>query len=224
MIKAVVFDLDNTLYDYDTCDKFAMFELKRYCMDLFQIGEDEFAQKYSLAKEITKKRLGTVAASHNRMLYAQTFLELQNEKPASHALELYDIYWDAMLSHMKPYRYVRPLFGQLADRGIKIAVLTDLTVHIQHRKIQKLAIDGYVDVLVTSEEAGKEKPDPAMFELLTEKLNLRAHQLLMIGDDLKKDIAGAKAADVPAVLFTRNKADTMHQECMKIMKDQGSGK
>lgn len=224
MIKAVVFDLDNTLYDYDECDRFAMVQLKKYCMDLFQINDDEFDQKYFLSKEITKKRLGTVGASHNRMLYAQTFLELLNEKPVSRALELYDIYWNAMLLHMKPYHYVQPLFQQLASTGIKIAVLTDLTVHIQHRKIQKLGIEGYVDAIVTSEEAGREKPDPVMFELMTKKLNLKSHQLLMIGDDVEKDITGAKAAGMHSVLFTRNRADTMQQECMKTIADKGREK
>lgn len=223
MIKAVVFDLDNTIYDYDKCDRYAMDKLRRYCMDTFSMKEADFDTLYGKVKEIVKERLGMVGASHNRMLYAQNFMELLKEKPVSHALEFYDTYWNAMLTYMKPYEYVLPLFERLARSGIQIAVLTDLTVHIQHRKIRKLGIADYVDVLVTSEEAGKEKLDEAMFGLVMDKLQLLPEQVIMLGDSLEKDIKGAKTAGMHSILITRMNRDLIMQECIRLIEDENAG-
>lgn len=224
MIQAVIFDLDNTLYDYDACDRYAMEALKRHCMDTYALSGSDFTALYERAKKDVKVRLGNVAASHNRMLYAQRFLELAAYKPAGGALELYDTYWNAVLERMEPYAYVLPLFQKLADRNMRIALLSDLTAHIQHRKIRKLGISDYVDVLVTSEEAGKEKPQQVMFELVLKKLGLAAGQAVMIGDSRQKDIDGALAAGMHAILFSCGKEGTIIEECMEVINREAAEK
>lgn len=222
MIKAVTLDLDGTLYDYQACDQYAMQKLKKHCIERFSICAEDFDVIYGKAKEIVKKRLGDTAASHNRMLYMQTFLELICRRPAIHALELYDIYWDTMLENMKLYDYVLPLFRELSGNGIRIAVLTDLTAHIQHRKIQKLQIAEYIDVFVTSEEAGKEKPDGAVYHLLAKKLGLLPDQIIMIGDSEKKDIQGARAAGMYGILYRSMGSETIIQRCMEMIKNENN--
>lgn len=69
-------------------------QLKSYCLGAFGVKPEVFENLYKEAKAIVKGRLGTVGASHSRMLYAQAFFELVEEKPAVHALELNDTYWD----------------------------------------------------------------------------------------------------------------------------------
>ncbi|MDE6888004.1 MAG: HAD family hydrolase [Eubacterium sp.] len=217
MIKGMVFDLDDTVYDYQSCNQYAVSRLGQYCMDKFCIPKKEFDTIYERSKNIVKERLQDTAASHNRMLYMQTFLEQILQRPAVCALELYHIYWDTMLKTMELYDYVLPLFRELASQGIQIAVLTDLTAQIQHRKMIRLGIAEYVDVLVTSEEAGKEKPDPAMFELVIQKLQLHPEQLVMVGDSFEKDIEGAKLAGMHGILYSREKEDTIIRECMELI-------
>lgn len=219
MIKAVIFDLDNTLYDYDECDKYAMAKLRQFCVERFSVKENEFDAAFGRAKELVKRQLEGMAASHNRLLYSQRYLELLSQKPVVYALELYDTYWDAMLERMQPYSYVVPLFGQLAAKGIRIALLTDLTAHIQHRKIQRLGIADFVDVIVTSEEAGREKPNRGMFDLVMEKLGLPAKELLMIGDSKRKDIQGAEEVGIKGIQYIREMEGLLIKQCMEIIKN-----
>ena len=151
------------------------------------------------------------------MLYMQRFLEIIGVQPLDGALELYDTYWNKMLENMELFPYVRSLFDELKKGGIKIAVLTDLTAHIQHRKLRKLGIDKYVDVIVTSEEAGREKPSIEAFNMIKEKLKIPEEELLIIGDSLEKDIEGAKEAGIKGILFTKKHIDDMKSLVMEYI-------
>lgn len=217
MIKAVVFDLDNTIYNYDECHIVAMKQLEEYVCDKYGVNKVDFRKNFELAKDEVKKLLGNTGASHNRMLYMQIFLEKINQSPVEDALELYDIYWSAMLEKMTPFKYVIPLMKQLKHRKIEIGILTDLTAHIQHRKIKKLCITEYIDAIVTSEEAGAEKPSSIAFSRIIRKLHCNPEEILMIGDSQKKDIDGAVNVGMRGMLFLESYKDTMDERVMEYI-------
>lgn len=217
MIKAVVFDLDNTIYNYDECHIVAMKQLEEYVCDKYGLNKVDFRKNFELAKDEVKKLLGNTGASHNRMLYMQIFLEKINQSPVEDALELYDIYWGAMLEKMTPFKYVMPLMKQLKHRKIEIGILTDLTAHIQHRKIKKLCITEYIDAIVTSEEVGAEKPSNIAFSRIIEKLHCNPEEILMIGDSQKRDIDGAVNAGMRGMLFSESYKDTMDERVMEYI-------
>lgn len=203
MIKGILFDLDNTLYDYDACDREAQKVLEKWCFQNLNIERTQFQSCYEQSKKMVKQQLGNVGASHNRLLYMQNFLELLGKPPVLYALEMYDIYWNTMLEKMERFDYVLPLFQWLKERKIKIGILTDLTAHIQHRKIRALLLEEYVDILVSSEEAGREKPEACIFDLMIRKMQLLPEELLMVGDSMMKDIQGAEAVGMEAVWFEK---------------------
>lgn len=201
MIKGIIFDLDDTLYNASFCYKCGLEAIALYSEKNLNISPGDFDQKFSIARKNVKERLGNVAASHNRLLYIQNFLEQIGESPVVHALEMYNLYWDIVLESARLYEYVIPLFDFLKGKGIKIAILSDLTSHIQHRKILKLGLEEYVDVLVTSEEVGVEKPCAAMFEAVIDKLNAKAEELIMVGDSPERDITGSEAVGIKALIY-----------------------
>lgn len=201
MIKLVVFDLDNTLYDYDYCNKSAEKALFNELSDLFSVDLEYCKKLLCEAKLKVKNQLGNVAASHNRLLYTQNICERLGVNPLLYAMQLYDTYWNAFLNSMTGYNYVIPLFDRLKSAGIEIGILTDLTAAIQFRKLSKLEVAGFVDYFVTSEEAGEEKPSRKMFDLMVKKSGYRCSEIIMVGDDKKKDIDGAEALGIRSILF-----------------------
>lgn len=207
MIRGVIFDLDDTLYDYKGCDRRATQQLLRFMQYTFGLQEEQGLTCIKQAKQIVKERLGNTAACHNRMLYMQTISELCHANPVQYSWAMYNAYWDTLLAHMKLFSYVKPLFALLKQNDIKIAILSDLTAHIQHRKLLHLGVAEDVDVLVTSEEAGAEKPSPKMFELVEKKIAFDKKELLMIGDSLQKDVKGATNYGIPAVWFSESKSE-----------------
>ena len=185
MIRAVVFDLDNTLYDYDHCNKIAEEILLSVISKEFDISVSEAGHLLKNAKSNVKRILGDgVAASHNRLLYMQNICEQCMQNPFRYAMKFYDTYWDCFLEHMTAFDHVIPVMDQLKKRGIVIGIITDLTAHIQYRKIAKLGLQDYIDHIVTSEEAGIEKPGRRIFELMLQKMELQPEEVLMVGDNI----------------------------------------
>lgn len=155
VIEAVVFDLDDTLYDYSRLNGAAQNRLCGFARERLRVRREVFLAAYGRAQKDIKALLGDTAACHNRLLYCQKTLELLGQKPASLALELYEAYWGYMLSHMR----LRPGAGELLEyctgRGLTVGVCTDLTAHIQHRKLSRLGLDRLTDVLVTSRKPAR---------------------------------------------------------------------
>ncbi len=201
MIKAVIFDLDDTLYDYETINQQAMEVVYQKFAQILEISLDEFKEAFQWGKQETKRTMHDCASRHNRIIYFQKASEYLQINPIKYSLDMYETYWGYMLEHMTLFPGVLEMFEHLKRDNIKIAVCTDLTAHIQHRKLKKLGIWKYIDVLVTSEEADAEKPDKRMFELVIKKLHMHPQELVYVGDNFKKDIIGSKDAGILPIWF-----------------------
>jgi putative hydrolase of the HAD superfamily len=89
----------------------------------------------------------------------------------------------------------------LGDDGLSVAVVTNLTTRIQLRKLAHLGVEDHVDLLLTSQETGREKPGSVMFTLPLARLDCTPSEALMVGDDPESDVAGAKAVGLDTALF-----------------------
>lgn len=204
MIKGIIFDLDNTLYSYDLCNEAAMVHVLDYAAKA-GIEKEQFLSAFAQGKQAVKECLGSnCAATHNRLLYFQKTLEILNRNPLCEAMDFYNQYWDHFLENMKLFDGAIDFLSQLKEKGIQMAICTDLTSHIQYRKIRKLGLDSYIHILVTSEEVGVEKPDSKMFLTALQKMELKPEECTFIGDDLKKDIIGASNVSIEPILLSQN--------------------
>lgn len=210
MIKAVVFDLDDTLYEYENLNKIAIEVVYDRFADVLNLSKDTLRTAIEWGKQETKNTMHDCASRHNRMIYFQKASEYLHLNPVEYTLSMYETYWNYMLENMKLYPGVLSLFDHLKRNQIKIAICTDLTVNIQHRKLRKLGIWSYIDALVTSEEADAEKPNPSMFNLVLRKLGIKAGEALYVGDSLKKDVIGASNVGMQACWFC---ATEKHVSC-----------
>ena len=200
--KGILLDIDNTLYDYDNSHKIALNRVVTFLKEKFSLSEEEIDIGYSKARSLVQIELGHTAASHNRLLYFQKMLELLEINPLMYGLTVYNLYWDTFLASMKPFNGVYKFLEKYKN---KICLVTDLTVHIQHRKIKELKLEQYSSLMVTSEEAGREKPHPYMFMAALKKMNLTTDEVCMIGDSFNKDIVGAFNLGIDAIWINLKK-------------------
>lgn len=212
MIKAVIFDLDDTLYDYKALERAAFECVGELVRERLGVSEEQCGEAFMRARHATKEMLGETATSHSRMLYFQKTLEYLDIRPLYLALEMYETYWGFFLDNMSLYPGARELLEALHEKYIRVGVCTDLLAHIQHRKLRRLGMMDDVDCLVTSEEAGVEKPAPGIFKLCLEKLRLPPEVVCFVGDNLERDVKGAMAAGLQAIWF--------HPEGKKILRKE----
>lgn len=199
-IKCVIFDIDNTLYSYDDAHAAAFALLTDYARERLDMTEETFRELHRRTNEALKVRMGPVAAIHNRLIRYQNLLE-QARKEVSYALEMNELYWETLLDAARPTSGAAETLAALRERGIRIGIGTDMTARLQFVKLERLGLLHLVDFLVTSEEAGVEKPDPKLFHLCVEKAGVPAQECLFVGDSLKKDVLGSAACGLRGVWF-----------------------
>lgn len=206
--KGLLLDIDNTLYDYNKCHNIALEKVVSFLKKNFSLDNNTILETYKTSRKSIHIELKETASSHNRLLYFQKMLELLNINSLKYSLELYDVYWNSFLESILPFEGVYDLLNKYKGN---ICLVTDLTAHIQHRKIKILKLNKYCNFVVTSEEAGKEKPHPYPFMLALNKLNIKPHEACMIGDSLNKDIIGANNLNINSIwLNTENKKNTFN--------------
>ena len=190
---AVLFDTDNTLYPYDPAHIAAQEAVKRKVMDTFSISATDFDSAFSEARKQIKTRLGQTASSHSRLLYLQRMLEIMGlGSQVLLALDFEQTYWRTFLANADLFDDVKELLDDLRLLGIPTAIVTDLTAQIQFRKVVYFGLDYYFNYIVTSEEAGFDKPHAAPFQIALEKMQPKGDCIWMIGDNPVNDIRGGR--------------------------------
>lgn len=190
---AILFDTDNTLYPYDPAHAAAQQAVREKVAATLSIKPDTFDQAFKQARDEVKARLKHTASSHSRLLYLQRMLEIMGlGSQVLLALDFEQTYWRTFLSHAVLFDEVKELLDDLRLLGIPIAIVTDLTAQIQFRKVVYFGLDHYFDYIVTSEEAGFDKPHAAPFELALEKMRPQGDCIWMIGDNPVNDIHGGR--------------------------------
>ena len=203
MIKTVIFDIDNTLYDYDTCHAIGYEALADCACGLYGLSRVDFDRLYPESMAVIKERVGDRAPIHSRALRLQVFQELIGVHNYTQVVQLYRAYWEPFFAEIKPFPDVIRYLQLLKQRGIRTGVGTDMTALMQIRKLSVLGMDDLIDFVVTSEEAGAEKPGEAFFKLCCAKALAPAKDCLFIGDNMRKDVNGALACGMNAVHFYR---------------------
>jgi len=181
--KLVVFDLDNTLYDYEKPNKIAYQSLVTAICRINNVENKLAVDALSTGRDKVKKRVGNTAASHSRLLYLVEAHRILDIRPkVLELLQLEEQFWRVFLSEMELFPGVRDLFAAFKNRRIPLALVTDLTSNIQYQKIFKLGLDGLFDVIITSEEAGGDKITGLPFKLLQETTQISPADSWYFGD------------------------------------------
>jgi len=100
--------------------------------------------------------------------------------------------------------YVSKVLRWLKDRNKLVGLIcnTGLTPGFGLRRfLAREGLTKYFDLMLFSDEVGIRKPDPRMFQIATQRLKVKPHKIIHVGDNLKSDVWGAKNAGLKAIYF-----------------------
>lgn len=112
---------------------------------------------------------------------------------------------EAEFRGQRVYDDARAILASLRFRGFRTAIVSNLFIpgDLVRPALGNLGLANYFDVVVTSADTGRPKPGPSVFREALAVLRLDSNEALVVGDSPETDIAGANAAEIPAVLVDR---------------------
>jgi putative hydrolase of the HAD superfamily len=196
MIKAVFFDIDDTLYDTSGFAKLARKAALNAMIDAgLPLSHDE---AYILLREIIKEK-GSNYDKHLNVLTKRVFGE---EKPLLIALGMIT-YHNVKFALLRLFPETMATLIYLKAQGYHLGVISNGLTIKQYEKLVRLGLHHFFDSVITSQEAGVEKPDKAIFEMAMNRMGCKAENSVMIGNSFSDDILGAINAGMSAVYLTQ---------------------
>ncbi len=186
MIRAVIFDLDNTLIDFLTFKKETAKAAAR-AMVKMGLPTDEitaYGKIFSVYDEKGieyQKTFGDVIRPFN--------LEINQAEMIQQAAIL--AYLKRKFDVLRPYPLVKPTLERLRQK-YKLAVVTDAPRNKAWQRLVLTGLEKEFHFVITKDDTMQEKPHPSPFYLAMKKLNMLAPACLFVGDNPERDIRGAK--------------------------------
>jgi putative hydrolase of the HAD superfamily len=110
------------------------------------------------------------------------------------------------------FPYVREVLDVLRDR-YPLAVVTDAQSTYARSELHKVGLSGYFDPIIVSGDHGYRKPDPRLFQLALDGMGVAAENALYVGNDMYRDIYGAREAGLSAVMFDSDQGEKTYRDC-----------
>ena len=185
MIKAIIFDLDNTLTDFMKFKKAAIdaavdamidagldISREQLLKKIEEVYDSEGIEDQQVFNKVLKKISGRV---EDRVLAAGVVG-----------------YRKAKEGSMKLYPHVNLTLTNLVKNGIKMVIVSDAPRLPAWMRICSLGLQDYFDHVITFDDAGEKKPSSKPFKMALDTLGVNAGEVLMVGDLKDRDIEGAK--------------------------------
>jgi len=193
MIKAVYFDIDDTLYDTSGFAELARKAALRVMIDAgLPLTTHE---AYVLLREIIKEK-GSNYDKHFNVLTKRVFGE---EKPLLIALGMIT-YHNVKFALLRLFPDTISMLIYLKKKGYRLGVISNGLTIKQWEKLIRLGLYHFFDEVVTSEEAEVEKPNKEIFNLALNRMDCEPHMSVMVGNKFKEDIIGAITVGMSAIL------------------------
>ena len=197
--RAILFDLDDTLFDHRRASGFALGAM--HAAHAPDLPFEAFAIKHAEVLEVFHARFlaGEFTLDEARVARMQTlFAAFDRDINAATAQRAARLYRDQHQANRRLVAGAIELLEALRQH-CRLGIVTNNSTAEQIQKLRALNIESYFDTVVISEDVGVAKPDPKIFSIALERIGVRAHDAVFVGDNWTNDIVGALNVGMAAV-------------------------
>lgn len=203
-MKAVLFDLDDTLYDQVIPFREAYEELfgNRFDIDI----EKLFMARHRRSDEVYHLSVRGEITMEEMYIYrgGKPFEDLGFHISDEEALKFQYVYAERQ-KHLRISEEMKAILVELLRRNVPIGIISNGPTEHQRRKIQSMGLMKWIpeECIFVSGDDGISKPEKHIFERARKKIGLSPEEMIMVGDSLPNDIIGAKNAGWKTVWMKR---------------------
>lgn len=197
--KFLLFDLDHTLFDFDTAEDVALTQLlKEEGVDNIQAYKDYYVpMNIALWKDLEQKKITKHELVNTR--FSRLFEHFGVEKDGSYLANRYQFY---LSQQGQIFSGAMELLDTLIDRGYEVYAATNGIISIQTGRLTKSGLAPYFNHVFISEQLGTQKPDALFYERIGQQIpGFSKENTFMIGDSLTADIQGGNNAGIDTIWY-----------------------
>jgi putative hydrolase of the HAD superfamily len=202
--KNLFFDLDHTLWDFETNSKNAL----RIIYNEFQLNEyvKHFEHFYKVYKKVNAEMWklygnGKITKNELRIIRFKKTLEKFNQNDPTLTNQLANSYLEISPKQTQLFPSTLETLEELKKLNYKLHIITNGFKEVQFIKLENSNLLHFFDVIICSEMVGFNKPNPKIFYHAMKEAKANPTKSIMIGDDPRVDILGAISAGMDAILF-----------------------
>ena len=196
MIRAVVFDIDDTLYDYRKANRTGLESAWKVMSEAVSMSFRNFREMRNEMKLVIGHQ-SSGPVTHNKCIQFQLMLEELGIFDAKLVLDMWNAYQKNFFSSIKRDRKLSSLFRRLSKNYL-IGILTNHYTDHQLEVLAKLGVGEYIDAFISSEEISMEKPSRIPFITILWKLGVRPDESVYVADR-EDDMYGACMTGMKAI-------------------------
>lgn len=209
MIEAVVFDVDDTIYDQQQPFRNAVNRLFPL------VSSEDMHDLYIRFRVHSDENFGKVIAEEWTLEYMRTFRIRQSLKDLDypHITEeealLFQQVYEEELDNITMHEEIKKTLDFLKNKNIPMGIITNGPTDHQYKKVKQLQLLDWVDKdnVLISQATGFQKPDPEIFHLAEKEFVMNSQNTLYVGDSFENDVVGSKKAGWRSLWFNhRNRA------------------
>lgn len=197
--KFLLFDLDHTLFDFDTAEDVSLTQLlKEEGVDNIQAYKDYYVpMNKALWKDLEQKKITKHELVNTR--FSRLFKHFGIEKDGAYLANRYQFY---LSQQGQIFSGAMELLDNLIDRGYELYAATNGITSIQTGRLTKSGLASYFNHVFISEQLGTQKPDALFYERIGQQIpGFSKDKTVMIGDSLTADIQGGNNAGIDTIWY-----------------------
>jgi putative hydrolase of the HAD superfamily len=192
--KDLFFDLDHTLWDFETNSKETIQEIynTHRLADLGIVDFDGFYATYSVHNHRLWDRYTKGFIKQEELRWKRVYLSLLDFKVANEPLakEMSQAYLEILPNKKHLFPYTIEILEYLKQKDYKMHLITNGFESVQFKKIKNSGLADYFIEVITSEASNSLKPQKEIFEYALKNANASVEKSIMIGDNESADIQG----------------------------------